>query len=271
MFQNPIYMSRCLPEAQVILDEEILLDTFERDRDRIKNITPNGMIVPKKHTTLEYNILVRAFVEIIESLEISDLILSWHVPLNLRIKFGEIDEDNLKRHHPTEHIHSDSWAGESTESVTTHIPIFGDSNRNHIVCYDPPQDFQEDWLGPLPSYADGAEIAGKYTKLDFKPQKGQLILADFASLHASSRLRGAGARVSIDTTFHLKRTKNENKPEVIHPWRAQERASHDVLVGLGQTHLFFFPDDINQIVDSKGGFKHASNLKIIKLETGGGN
>ena len=107
----------------------------------------------------------------------------------------------------------------------------------------------------------------QYTKLDFKPQKGQLVLADFASLHASSRLPGSGARVSIDTTFHLKRRQSKDGKETIHPWRIEERAPHDMLLGLGQTHLFFFADDINQIVDSRGGFKHPTNLKILELET----
>lgn len=262
-----VYMSRCLPENQIILDERHLIEKFEQAQSEIKNITPNGMIVPKRHTILEYNTLVRVFTEVVDSLGITDLILSWHVPLNLRIKFGKTNKENLKRHHPTEHIHSDSWAGESAESVTTHIPIFGDSHRNHLVCYDPPKEFQEDWLRPLPSYKAGTEIAEKYTKLDFKPQKGQLVLADFASLHASSRLPGSGARVSIDTTFHLKRRQSKDKKETIHPWRIEERATHDVLLGLGQTHLFFFADDINQIVDSRGGFKHPTNLKILELET----
>ena len=76
-----------------------------------------------------------------------------------------------------------------------------------------------------------------------------------------SRGRGRPKR----STHDLKRKKNKNVPEIVHPWKIQERASHDVLVGLGKTHLFFFPDDVNQKVDSRGGFKHPSNLKIINL------
>ena len=88
---------------------------------------------------------------------------------------------------------------------------------------------------------------------------------DAAILHASTRLPSFGPRVSVDTNFHLKRKKDKDEPEVIHPRKIRERASHDFLIGIGQTHLFFFPDDVNHKVDSQGGFKHPSNLKIISL------
>jgi len=260
-----VYMSRCLPNDQFILEEKALLEAFEKHQDEIKNVTPNGMIVPKRHTILEYNALVRAFADIFTSLNIDDLILSWHIPLNLRIKFGKVSEANMKRHHPTEHIHSDSWAGESSESVTVHIPIFGDVQRNHVVFYDPPQNFDEDWLKPLPSYAHGAAIAERYRKLDFVPQKGQIVLADFSTLHASSRFENRGSRVSIDTTFALKRPKIPGLEERIHPWRVDERISHQILKGFGESHLFVFPDSNEKQTDSQGGFKHPTTLKVVEL------
>ena len=256
-----IYMSRCLPSDEVILDEEALLDMFEQNQASIRNITPNGLIVPKKHTILEYNTLIRTFAEVIDSLKIEDLILSWHIPPSLRIKFGEANKANLERSHPTESIHADSWVGESPDSVTVHIPIFGDLNRNYVAFYEPPEDFQENRLKPLQSYADGAEIAAKYTKLDFAPGQRQLILADFASLHMTTRLPRAGSRVSIDTNFHLKRQNDGNKRKTGYNWQENERTSHNVLMGLGQTHLLFFPDDVNQMVLHQSG----SNLKVLEF------
>lgn len=260
-----IYMSKCLGHNRVILDEEELLAEFEKHEQEIPNITPNGMIVAKRHIILEYNALVRAFTSIIDELGIKPLIRSWHIPLNLRIKYGPVNQDNLKRHHPTEDIHTDSWAGESAESVTTMLFIFGDVARNHVRYYEPPAGFQEEWLGALPTYRHGAEIAARYELLDYVPQKGDLVLADFATLHASTHLPGAGARVSIDTTFALERTRPPGAPEKIHPWRVDERATHDVLAGLGESHLFLFPDSIHDQVDSQGGFRHPTNLQVVEL------
>ena len=265
-----IYMSKCLGNNRIILDEEELLAVFDKKQKEIKNITPNGMIVPKRHTILEYNALVNAFINITNKLGCDDLILSWHIPLNLRVKFAEASQENLKRHHPTEHIHSDSWAGESSESVTTLIPIFGDIPRNHIRFYDPPNNFEEEWLKPRPTYLDGAGIAQKYKLNEYIPEKGDLILADFATLHASTRMPKAATRISIDTTFALKRPTKKGEKETIHPWRKEERATHEILNRLGETHLFVFPDTVDAHVDSQGGFKHPTNLQLVEILNGHG-
>lgn len=261
-----IYMSKFLPGGQVILEEKELLNAYVMNQKNISNITPNGMIVPKRNSILEYNNLVRAYADIIGSLEIQDLIVSWHVPLNLRIKFSSPNAENLTRHHPTEDIHSDSWAGESSESVTTQLPIFGDTDNNFVKFYDPPKHFQEDWLQPLATYAAGASIAAQYAEIkDHYYKKGYIALADFTTLHSSSRKTGAEARVSIDTTFALKKELAPGEKETIHPWREGERMSPEALAGVGETHLFVFPDRLDQQVDSAGGFRHPTNLKVLKI------
>lgn len=261
-----LYLSQCLPKRPLLLDERELLAALEHHQHEIPNMTPNGMMVPKRHNMLQYNLLVRAFMDIIGTLEIGDLISSWHIPLNLRLKLGKVNEKNLLRHHPTEHIHSDSWAGESSESITTLIPIFGDLDRNHIRFYEPPPDFSEDWLRPRPTYLDGANIAQAYGLLPFIPRKGQLILADFATLHASTLLPGAGPRVSIDTTFVPHRSlRSSHGIETIHPWREGERMSHQDLADIGESCFFSFPDEAHKWVDSQGGFKHPTHLKRIEL------
>ena len=68
-------------EYEFILDENALLKRFDEDYEKILNITPNGMIVPKRHTILEYNLLAQTFFIIIETLGIQDLISSWHISL----------------------------------------------------------------------------------------------------------------------------------------------------------------------------------------------
>ena len=260
-----LYLSKCLGLNEFILDEDELLKRFDEEGDKVPNITPNGMVVPKRHTVLEYNLLVQTFSAIIGTLGIHDLISSWHVPLNVRIKYGEACGENLKRHHPTEHIHSDSWAGESSESVTTMFMILGDTDRNHVSYYDPPENFKEEWLGPRPTYQDGKVLADQYSKVDLAPQKGDLIIADFAELHATSRLPGAKTRVSIDTTFVLKKHEDHREAENIHKWREGERATPHILEKVGEESLLYFPDRADQQVDSQGGFKHPTNLNVVSL------
>lgn len=259
-----LYISKSIPrQTRTLFDEKALLGRIAASRKEVKNFTPNGMIVAKRHLILEYNLLVQAYIHIINSLGIADFISSWHVPLNLRYKDSEALEDNMKRHHPTEHTHSDSWAGESADSITTIIPIFGDVEHNRVDYFAPPPEFEESWLGALPTYAHGAEIAAKYSRLKVPFLKGFVYLADFSVLHATTRDPGAGARVSIDTTFAMQKAAGD--PEVIHPWRVGERASHQELLNVGMTRLFVFPDTEDQQVDSQGGFKHPSNLRIVSI------
>ena len=145
------------------------------------------------------------------------------------------------------------------------VPLFGDIARNHVRYYDPPEDFEENWLKPLPSYQDGESIAKNYRLNDYVPQKGELILTDFSSLHASVREKNCGPRISIDTTFALKRTHRRGIKEIIHPWRENERISHQLLSSIGETHIFSFPDSVDQKVDCQGGFKHPTNLHIKEI------
>lgn len=260
-----LYVSRCLPDGPYVVEENKLLDEFIKNRDKVRNCTPNGMMVPKKEVSLEFNLVVRAFADVIESLNFTDLVASWHVPLNVRYKDGHIVKGNLERAYPTEDIHSDSWAGESADSVTTMIPIFGDTERNRVDYYVPPDDFQEEWLGPQSSYRHNAETAKRYTKINVPYSKGCLYLVDFATLHASARFSGAGPRISIDTTFAFPPLPGQE--EKIHPWRVNERAKSEDLMGIGISSLFLFNNSWNEHVDNKGGFKHPSDLTIIKLKT----
>lgn len=257
-----LYMSKGAGLPPMSHTSAELLEYYEKNYKTLLHITPNGLIVPKRNTILEYNLLNVAFYRIISRLQIDQHITSWHVPLNLRIKLARPLEENMVRHHPTEHIHTDSWAGESTQSVTTMIPICGDASNNYVQFYEPPSDFQEEWLGPRESYMAGLEIAEKYTKLDYVAPLGSLILSDFATMHSSSRNEGSGPRLSIDTTFALKR---QNEEEVIHEWRVNERATTEVVNNLGSKYLFVFPDEPTQQVSSEKGFKHPTNLHIREI------
>lgn len=258
-----VYISSSLPEGRFITDEKELLQAVVQNRQLIKNCTPNGMLVPKKEISLQFNLVVRAFADIIESFNFGDLLVSWHVPLNVRYKDGHIVQGNLERAYPTEDIHSDSWAGESSDSVTTMIPVFGDTERNRVDYFTPPDDFQEEWLGPQPSYRHNEQIAKKYKKIEAPYSKGYLYLVDFGTLHSSARYPDAGPRISIDTTFAF--SPQPGQEEKIHPWRIGERASQNDLSDIGRRTFFFFNNSWNDQIDNKGGFKHPTDLKIIDL------
>lgn len=259
-----VYVSKCLPGAPVVLDEGELLDALRRHRHAVPNITPNGMIVPKRHTILEFNVLARAFADVVAGLAIDDLVQAWHVPMNLRIKFDEVDEGNKGRAHQTELPHSDAWVGTASDSVLAHVPLFGDLDRNHLTFYEPPADFSEDWLAPLPRFADGQGYTARYRPLGPLVRAGQLALADFAVIHESARLPGSGPRLSIDTGFRMRRGPIPDRTEM-RASRAREYAEPDVLRHLGERWLMVFPDRPEDRVENQGGARHPSNWKLVEL------
>ena len=103
------YMSRCLPQQEIILDEDTLLETFSDQLDSMTNITPNGKIKPKPHLILDYNMVIRSFADIIDSLNINDLICGVRAP-SLRYK-ASISDESLARPYASEKPHLDAWRG----------------------------------------------------------------------------------------------------------------------------------------------------------------
>jgi hypothetical protein len=119
-------------------------------------------------------------------------------------------------------------------------------------------------MAPLPRFSDGGHLAARYRRLDFVARAGDLVLADFATLHQSVRRPGAGPRVSIDTQFRLRRASIPGAAAP-HPARAAEYMPHEVVTALGERYLLFFPDDLAQRVDNQGGFRHPSHWKLVEL------
>src|SRR3989344_3777965 len=80
-----IYMSKGLPNQKLFTDDESIMSEYAKvraiDRSLIKNCNPNGMLVPKKENSLEYNAVVKAYMEIMNTMNVRDLIPSYHVPL----------------------------------------------------------------------------------------------------------------------------------------------------------------------------------------------
>ena len=270
-----IYMSKGLPNQKLFTDDESIMSEYERvraiDRSLIKNCNPNGMLVPKKENSLEYNAVVKAYMEIMNTMNVRDLIPSYHVPLNMRYKDGIPRETDTTRVFATERTHSDSWAGETPISVTTIFSILGDTENNFVKFYEPPSDFSEEWIRPLKGgYVEGEGIAAKYKPLDITFRKGHVYLADFANLHASRRNPGCRARVSIDTTFALMRSEEEmaRAAALEATGRTKERLSYDTLSQIGISKAFYFPQSIHDPISATPIHKHYAILRLVDLESG---
>jgi hypothetical protein len=126
------------------------------------------------------------------------------VPLNIRIKFKKIPNVFLKRNMATEIPHSDAWAGEKSTCVNMHIPLFGDTANNRMEFYYPKK-FNENWLRHLNHFSEGKKFLKFYQKINLRALKKVATISDFATLHKTVRKKNCGSRISLDTTFDIKR------------------------------------------------------------------
>jgi hypothetical protein len=223
-----------------------------------RSTTPNGMVVPTRESGLEFNALCREFYAVIASLNIQDCVDGWAVPLNLRLK-----RDGVRSNGPraTEMRHSDAWVNENGDNCLVSFPIVGCSPDNHVKFFDPPDDFDDSWLSPR-DFKAGQEIADRYAPLDFVPEDGELVMADYATIHQTVRKSGAADRVSIDTTFGVKMPGEDVSSR---KYRGL-RCGWDVVTGLGQTHLLVFPNRSDEWVDCLDGMRQAVNCQVKELK-----
>jgi hypothetical protein len=261
------YMMKCFskPEAitkSLVANSDSLLMEFGNQMSQIKNVTPNGLIVPKRETILEYNAFVSAFAEIIDSLNIVDFIDCWLYPPSLRFKSALFESDLLKRNYQSEHRHSEAWIPINTSKcISVFIPILGDAEKNGVEFFTPPKDFDESWLTPQSSYKAGEEIADRFSRLEMPYRIGELYLADAATLHVTSRKPGSGPRASIDINFLPKGASSEADRANL-----RDRPQPQTLSQVGKTKLFVFFDSVNEFIDTKGATLHpAARSKLIDL------
>jgi hypothetical protein len=234
-----------------------VLDYYVNNRDKLKHVTPNGLMVPKRHASLEFNLVARAFYAMLDRHGFYDLIQSWNVPLNMRIKFGPASKDHLERKFASEHIHSDAWVGENKECGTAMLLIMGDAPHNTVNFYHPSDNFSSEWLVSHDSYKDASDkFMDNYTHVPCVTHVGDLMMSDFATLHNSRADLGCGPRVSIDTTFSYVAEADN--------WRG-DRANLDIIRQVGTRYFFFFPHRVDDKVDSQGGKKQAVNSKIVDM------
>lgn len=263
------YVRKCSQTKKIINSEKELFNLIKKKQ--IKNITPNGMIVPKKEVGIEFNLVVKSYIAIIESLKIKDLIQSFHFPPNIRFKKGNIKKSNLNRNHPTEFFHADTWTGAMPNWVASHLFIMGDLSKNNIRYAYPPKDFSEDWLKPIEKARDGQKFAEKFKIINFTPKKGTFVLADATIIHQSYREKDCGERISLDTGLNMKikSLKSFKYPKIknidVKKIRIDETITNKDFLNIGKENFLYFPDNMNKKKYSLGGFKHPSNLKLLKF------
>ena len=221
------------------------------------NITHNGLVVPKKENSLEFNMFLKSFYFFIKSTGLQKKIAYFIVPPQLRIKMGSKKRD--VKPNASEYIHSDAWTKINTKaSVTLFLPIFGDFEKNYVEFFVPKINFKEEWLNQKYFVHGEQLIANHYKKIRMKYNLNKYILADCAILHRSVLKNNSGPRVSLDIGFIPNKSKNFR----LHRNHVKNKIVNDI----GFKKLFIYLDSFTKkIVFKKSGTNTQSNRKLINL------
>ena len=203
-FAVMLYVSKAL-YFEFTTDEAEFMKRVDASRETRDNVTPNGGVVPKKKYQLEYNMVLRSWSKIIQSITKGrpELMTKFRYTPNIRIKFGLELEDNIERPLNTTYPHSDGWV-EGPWSMNCYTPLFGDIENNSLVFWTPKssETYSDKFLATAATYEEMQWVLDYY---DFDenivPKKGKVHISDFALIHATNREENCGTRISIDTTI----------------------------------------------------------------------
>lgn len=195
-----VYLSASMQLASPIdHDDDALVRELVKRVPIMSNVTPAGLVKPKRETMLEFNAMQRAYADIIESLSIDDCVDTWSTTINVRLSLPEADPTVAARPYFPGKRHTDVWSSEPSDLVLLNAMIFGDVPGNTIDYFGPPDGFGDDHLVPLTDYADGERLTPGFTRYPMDLRQGGIYVSDCATLHQTRR--AGGTRVSIDTTF----------------------------------------------------------------------
>lgn len=168
------------------------LDIYSDFIFKLPNLTPNGILKPKKEILKHFNQLHKNYIQLLKNKGLLNLIKKSR-PINVRLKKGNNSSFIKKRPYSTFKIHSDAWNGLSVDCIFMHH-VFG-SPKNTIEYFKPKKP-KKKILRVIKDYNLGKKEFISYEKLG-KLKKGEIALVDLLCLHKTS-IETMKNRVSCD-------------------------------------------------------------------------
>jgi|GEM_PF-246284 SAM-dependent methyltransferase len=165
----------------------------------LPNITPNGLVLPKRQTAAAYNLVHQTVAGIFTAFGLADHARAVHAPVNIRLVNGRPDAAIDGRPRASAKMHSDMWAGEPAGAIMVFLPVFGAAGNTGIKWIEP-LSFPQALMGPLDDFDAGAHLAEGGREYDCGLTPGVLLLADPYLIHATQK-NSNNLRLSIDFRF----------------------------------------------------------------------
>lgn len=194
IWQNVYYWSA----ISIDLNEKDYLNRHKYFIEILPNITPNGLILPKKETFLAYNMVHKAMDNLLKDVGLDEKIDKIHAPINIRLVKG-IKDNSDQRPRASSKIHTDIWAGEPSGAILCALVVGGDWTAS-TVRYVEPTHMPEELLKPLVDYSEGKHVSHTGEHYDTLLDDSGLFIMDSYLLHQTMKMR-EGYRLSIDFRF----------------------------------------------------------------------
>ena len=149
----------------------------------LPNRTNNGLLLPKQECSFSYNTVVKNAVRLASSLGLVKTCDAAYMPLNIRLPWGDPAPHISTRAYSSIKWHTDIWAGEWSQSVMLHTPIFGDFKKNGIAFAAPPSEFYPDYVKDISDYSYGQKIASVRKDYNIAMNTGKAYMVDSFLLH----------------------------------------------------------------------------------------
>ncbi len=200
-----MYISKAM-DFQYEENDKSFLKLLDKNKKNLKNITPNGAVVPKREFQLEYNLIIRQWCHLIKKMTSKKpkLLKLFRMTPNIRIKFGSELEHNKSRPLNTAIAHSDAWL-EGPWGFNCFMPIVGDIKNNYLKYYElkNEKEFREEFLKLSKTYNSMSWVNDYYKDLPIKLSSGIAYISDYSLIHKTHRKAKAQTRVSVDTTIFV--------------------------------------------------------------------
>ena len=177
-------------------------DLTQTERSALKglpNITPNGLLLPKRPTYAAYNLVHRSVAEIFSAFGLVGHTRAAHAPINIRLVDGQPDAAVDRRPRASAKMHSDMWAGEPAGAIMVFLPVFGAAGCTGVRWIEPTA-FPVEFMRPLDDFIAGAHLAEGGREYDAGLTPGSMLLVDPFLIHATQKDSNS-LRLSIDFRF----------------------------------------------------------------------
>lgn len=178
----------------------------------LPNITPNGLILLKIENLSSVNLFNKCVYDLIKFLDIQDK-ADIACPVNLRLNFGtNRDKAFNERPKSSTYWHTDIWAGQNSNEMMVHVPIFGDFDKNGISICKPNNFFYPDFVKTIEHFhKDGSAITSHMDKAGQKPKLkvGTAYIFDSFLFH-KTRSSGSDIRGIVSFPIKLKHLVNSD-------------------------------------------------------------